>query len=410
MTAFRAPPLRAANLIGDLLLRSQRLRRSLFSAEALVSSAERRTGLSDWGDERFLESLRMLVNSFEEDVELHPVGRWFFWRRVILEKLVNRLLIQRDLQRYPEIRDVQILRPIFITGLPRTGTTMLHRIMAQLPRVRTLQLWELLRPSPPPDWATYSSDPRRRLQRIPNAARWVLGNVLRAQSSIHYSAAEEPEECTHLLMNTLATRYFGMFGWAERYFDWLDRQDLSWSYQFYLRQLQLLTWRCARERLVLKAPIHLGHLEKLSQLFPDVCIVQTHRDAGAVLASTCSMVAHFRGFFHRTVSPVDIGQQVVTVVKWHLHAAQQFRERHPSARLLDVQYHDLVRDPLGTLERIGEAFDLGLTASSLARVRARLATDNHRRWGPHIYDLETYGFTPDDANRIFGPYWTSLES
>lgn len=409
MMTLRAPPLRAANLIGDLLLRSQQIRRSLFSVEALLSSAERRTGLTDWGDERFLESLRVLVDSFEEEVKLHPVGRWFFMRRVVLEKLVNRLLIQRDLERHPEIRTVQIDRPIIITGLPRTGTTLLHRMMAQLPSVRTLQLWELLRPSPPPDWATYSTDPRRRLRRLPNAAKMVLGSVLRAQSSIHHSAAGEPEECTHLLMNTLATRYFGMFGWAERYFDWLEQQGLSWSYRFYLRQLQLLTWRCSRERLVLKAPIHLGHLEEVSQVFPDACIVLTHRDAGSVLASTCSMVAHFRGFFHSRVSPVEIGQQVVTVVTSHLHAAQQFRERYPSARLLDVQYRDLIRDPVGTLEQIGEAFDLGLTASCLAKVRAYLASGTHRRWGPHLYDLETYGLTPKDVDRIFAPYRTSPE-
>jgi hypothetical protein len=373
--------------------------------EGLLSSAESRTGLSDWGDGRFHEALQALVSSFESDVELHPAGRWFFMRKVVLEKLVNRLLIQRDLQRFPEILDMPIERPIFITGLPRTGTTLLQRMLAQVPTVRTLQLWELMRPSPPPEHATYATDPRRRPSILSTMARIAIGERKRRElSSIHYSAASEPEECTHLLMNTFATTHFAMYGPARGYLEWLGRHDAARPYEHYRRQLQLLTWRCSRERLVLKAPIHLRNLRELRQTFPDSHVIWTHREMSAVAASNCSMLARFRGLFSDKVSPIEIGREVLANAAANLDAAESYRDRDPSIHILDVQYDDLVGDPLGTLEKIADMVDLRLSAGCRKRVRTHLASSERGRHGPHLYDLATYGIRAEEVARLFGGY------
>ena len=303
-------------------LRRAGLRVPKLDAPSFLAEAERRAGLSDWGDGRFRKGLEILIASFEEQDSAHTFGRVFF-REYCVRLLVNRLKIQADLKRHPEILEVPIRRPLIITGLPRSGTTFLHRLMSEDPAGRPLLFWEALEPSPPPRAETRRTDPRIARARKSVKTLYALAPQLAAT---HLYDAEAPEECNNLFGHELAAGFLAFIFDVPRYAVWLVDQDLVENYRSFRRQLQLLSWRCPGDYWVLKAPPHLFALDAVLAVFPDACIVQTHRDPLQVIPSVCSMSAGFRGI---TSDRVDLR-------RWARNTPRPWpkgsRRRSPSAR------------------------------------------------------------------------------
>jgi hypothetical protein len=390
------------NLVGRQL-RQWGWRRRL-SMDAILDKARRWTKLSDWGDERFREPLQVLLTSLEEDARLHPLGR-LLCRLNCTFLAANRLRVRQFLQTHPEVLAKPVRKPLFVVGLPRTGTTLLHNLLCQDPGGRPLLLWEALHPAP--DAATDAGKPDRRplvAQRFVTLInRWGAPQL----RTVHPLKADGPEECTFLLFSTFVTPAFFLYGDVRGYIEWLrgpGRDYSAWCYEQYRSYLQVLQWRRRPLHWVLKSPAHSFGLDALLTLFPDACVIQTHRDMKKVVPSACSLFAISHGLYSDEVDSRQLGGNIAQLLRGSmLERVASARERHP-ARVFDVSYPSLVADPIGTVRAIYHYFGLEVPESMEPRMRRWLARNPANKHGVHQYDLAQFGLTPKDIDRDFGAY------
>jgi len=372
-------------------------------AEAsILAAARRRTGLADFGDERFRVPLRRLLQSYREDARLHPVGRVMARHRCIV-LATNRLRIQRDLTEHPEILETPVRRPLFVLGLPRTGTTLLYGLLSQDPSARPLLTWQTFWPSPPP--GRVDGRPDQRIKRARRAVR-LMHRLAPQLPTMHSMDPEGPEECTFLMANTFVSFAFLMSGDLAGYEHWLwesGPEFLPSAYDYYRRLLQLLQWRRPPRRWVLKSPAHLFSLGALLAAFPDGRVVQTHRDPAKVIPSGCSLFAVTRGMFTDEVKPEALGPRFAGGCAKALGRAMAARD-HAPGRVCDVQYADLVADPIGTVRRIYRHFGDEVPAEMEPAMRQWLAQNPRNKHGVHRYDLEQFGLERAQIDGLFGPY------
>ena len=397
-TALRAA-IRAANAVGSVLGRTAFQRISL-DEQRLLDSARRATRLEDFGDDLFLEPLRMLLRGLETEARLTLIGRLTAQRDTV-GLLVNRLRLQHDRTRHPGIEEEQIKSPVFIVGLPRTGSTLLHHLLAQDPESRVVQSWEAMLPSPPPSREQYETDPR-----IATAARQLgLLDALSPEfKAIHPLGAQLALECIAFMSPSFRCWRFNTMYRVPTYQDWLEGQDLLPAYRFHRRFLQHLQWGRPGGRWVLKAPSHMLAFDALLQTYPDARIVQTHRDPLTVLASVGSMTAVLYSAFSDDVDMLEIGREVSHRWTTGLERTLQFRGNGQADRFVDVHYHELVRDPLTVVRRIYAHLDVPLTDNAEQRMRHFLAENPKDKHGPHRYSLETFGLDAADLAHRFKAY------
>jgi hypothetical protein len=393
--------IRAFNTLGTALRRAGVPLISL-DADGLVEQARRRARLDDFGDEAFRGPLDILVRGYETEAHLTPLGR-LVARGDALGLLVNRLRLEADRKRHPAIAEEAIRQPLFIVGLPRTGTTLLHGLLAQDPASRVARAWEVMMPSPPPEQGRDEDDPRIRA-----AERRLVGFDLIAPDfkTIHPLGARLPLECIAITAHTFLSPRFHTTYHIPSYQEWLEHQDLGPSYAFHRRFLQHLQWRSQARRWVLKAPAHVFHFEALFATYPDAIVVQTHRDPLTVLASVASLTLVLQRAFVESLDVADIGAEVRRRWTMGLERAMQFRRDHPAAaaRFLDVGYHDLVRDPIAAVRRIYDRFAIPFTTEAEERMRGHLARFPKDKHGQHRYSLAQFGLDPDDLARRFKAY------
>ena len=254
------------------------------NAEGLLEKAEAQTGLSDFGDDSYREPYNILLQSLQDEALLNTQGV-ILMQRTILRLLANRLRTEEAFTSYPEMADTPIERPLYILGFPRTGTTLLHNLLACDPASRWLRLWEGLYPAPTPE--SLDDDPR-----VAKSKEFVTGfeKIAPLLASAHKLNATGPEECLWLIEHTFADFIFELRANIPSYSRWLSQHEADpvW-YLYYRRQLQMLSWKCRGSHWVCKAPRHLSGLSGLLSVFPDARIVQTHRSAESVLPSICSL-------------------------------------------------------------------------------------------------------------------------
>lgn len=397
---FRPPaPIRLFNSLGRVFERCG-VSPANRSEESLMAAACRRTGLSDWGDDSFRIPLRILLESYRKDAKLKLFG-WIIIHESLIGKLVNRLRIQNELKRHPEILQEPIRQPLFIVSLPRTGTTLLQNLLSQDRTNRSLLFWELMSPAPSPQPQTRDTDPR-----IAKAEKmlWFFHKLMPEWAIMHPMNAKTPEECFPLLENSFVSFSFIHYGLLTRYQKWIEGQDMVPPYRYYRQQLQLLQSRFPRKRWVLKAPLHMFCLDALLTVFPDACVVQTHRDPLKVIPSACSLIDILQRAYCDHVDLDLYSHKRLDFLTSMMEHYTHVRDSVDSARFFDVQYKDLVQDPVSTVHRIYEYFGYKFDVRLEERMRAWLTANPQNKHGIHRYSLEQFGLNPDMVNRRFATY------
>jgi len=399
----RPLPMRILNAAGRVLARSG-LALPRLDEERLLAAARRRARLEDFGPESFRPGLRRLIASLERDAALNQVGR-LFAQRQILELLTHRLRLADHRARHPELAEEKIERPLFILGLPRTGTSLLHSLLALDPGHRVALSWEVDDPCPPPEAATYASDPRiARSERRFAQLRGLAPGV----QAIHPVGALLPQECIVITACEFASLRFEMCFDVSGYQDWLVEQDLRPCYAFHRRFLQHLQSRRPGGRWVLKSPGHLGPIEALLGEYPDALIVQMHRDPLQVIPSVASLEYTLRGVASDAVDPAAVGAQQLRLWPRLLEQGMDARDRHPehAHRFCDLHFQEIAADPIGCVRRIYAQFELELSPQTLARMQAHLAAHPRDEHGLHRYSLAMFGLDAELVSRRFERYRT----
>src|SRR5262249_39705110 len=248
------------------------------------------------------DRLARLVQSIEREARLSFVGR-LAAREDLTRMLMNRLRIERDRQRHPDIAAEQIRRPLFITGLPRSGSTFLHGLLAQDPASRVPLHWELRSPSPPPQRETYGTDPR--IEAAGRQLRWFF-RLAPDFAKIHPIDACMPRECVIMLSHSFLSFQCSSTWFVPSYQAWLEQQDLTPAYRCHRKFLQHLQWRCRGERWVLKAPPHLPGLRALFATYPDADVLLTPPDPLEAVASVARLHAALRPTFRHPAAPPPV--------------------------------------------------------------------------------------------------------
>ncbi len=392
-------PIRWANRLGRPLERFVNLDELYLVDRALRSHP-------DFPAERleFRDGLRALITSFEREARLNFLGR-IIAQQDTLRLIRTQIRILKELEQHPEVFNQEIRRPVFVIGLPRTGTTILLALLSQDPAHRPLLLWEGLDPVPP------KRGPDRRLRRARSAIRgfdYFSPNY----QSIHPMGADLPEECVLLFMPMFSTPQFDFQYRVPGYLEWLRERGLGDAYRRYRDQLRLLQWQGRPTsssqnsvRWLLKDPAHLLGLEHILELFPDACVVQTHRDPLKSLPSNCSLYAHSRTIFSDQVDPRELGAYVAGGI-WPeaLDVALEARKRLPEQNFFDLRYADFMKDPIRSMERIYHYFGLELSESTGEAMRVYL--DRHPRAGDriHSYSLGQFGLSAADQRKRYEAY------
>lgn len=392
--------LRIANRLGRLGRRLG-LQGVDLSEESLISTARRRTGLSDLGDTSFRTPMRVLLDATEREARLHPCGR-IMARHNLVRVLSNRLRIEDEIRRRPEILDTDLQDPVVITGLQRTATTLLHRLMAKDPAFRVLASWEAVNPAPWPGTREGKRDPRIRAAWLAEkSVSWLAPDFF----AIHPVEAESPEEDVLLLEFAFLSTVPEAMQRVPTYSRWLEQEaDHVEGYRYLGKMLRLLSSQRPGGRWLLKSPHHLEHLDALVEVFPGARIIQAHRDPVVSLASFCSMIAHARGIFTDDVDPYEVGRHWSVKRARMVERAMGVRERLGEDRFLDVMYDDLVADPVGQIRRVYGFLDVKLGRGSTERMRAHLWDNPRDRRGRHTYDLSHFGLDADTEEQRFARY------
>lgn len=374
------------------------------SAASLLEEAAARAGLSDWGDRGFTHTLELLLDSCQETAALSPLG-WDVLHKVVLRHLRNRLYLQAHLATRPGAgRPVDA--PVVITGLPRTGTTLLQNLLALDPANRVLRFYEALHPLP--------ADPARGTTQESLVARaevWLerLYALAPGFSAIHASSARGPEECDALLQNSFASQHFDDMFRAVAYSTWLNSANLADEYSYYAQQLRVLTPPDDARRWVLKSPSHLGYLDTLLATFPGAVIVHCHRHPVEAVGSYASLVESVRAPYTDAMSPADIGSHALRRCAVATRRALDVRDRSGPASFVDIGYRDLVGGPIATVRRLYARLDRELGEQAAAAMTAWLADNPQHKHGRHTYRLEHFGLDPETVAEHLGDYAARFE-
>lgn len=359
------------------------------AADDLLIAAERRTGLSDWGDPIFRDGLDALLSSLEELDGLTPLGVATFGN-MIRQALVNRLLFVGDSSPLSTLNP-----PVIITGLPRSGTTALHRLLALDPVFHAPPLWELLDPF---------STSRVDLRHWRTSAQIGFKNrLLPDLDQKHFTRADTPEECTLLLANSFASPLFWDLAPLDGYLEWLQAADQRRVYEDYRRQLEILQARHPDRRLLLKAPAHLGNLTVLHEVLPEALLVQTHRDPTACFFSHCSLRETLATLVMEQPDRNAIAEQVRRVFEHDLRANLRFHEQ-ASCDVIHVACSAVRSRPLKVLQELRGRLGIDELEGVTDRIGISRRSEARGGTGGHRYSRDGWGLKENRVAGLFGDY------
>lgn len=366
----------------------------------LRDAARRKTGLSDFGDDGHAEALEVLVASINDEARLTPAGRLIQKARLI-DALVQRLRIQDLVTRHPEIEDIDLGTIILVTGLQRTGTTLLQRLLCSHPQIRGITGAEALVPVATGETAERSERSRRWRAML---AQRTVSYLAPDFQAIHPVGHDQAEEDVLLLDLNFMSQTAEATMTVPSYSRWLEDHDHTQNYEFLRRVLQVLAWQRATGAWVLKTPHHLEFLDAFCKSFGSATVVQAHRDPRVTLASFCSMVAHGHGIFSDSVNAAEIGQHWRYKTHRMVERAMQARAASPASQFVDVSYYDLMTDPIGEAQRVCEAAGVGFDGTAERQAEQFMAANPQNRFGTHDYRLEDFELTEQGIDETFAAY------
>jgi hypothetical protein len=371
------------------------------TAAELHAAATALTGLTDFGADDYRDGLAVLLESYARDAGLTAKGVRVA-RALVRGALTARLSSEAGWTRNPEYTEVGIEPPVFVIGLPRTGTTALHRLLTADPAHQGLEAWLAEVPQPRPPRDTWAGDPV--FQHI--QAGFERHHVLHPEfMAVHYMAADQVEECWQLLRQSMRSISFECLAHLPGYAAWLRGQDWTAAYRRHRRNLQLIGLPDRSRRWVLKNPSHLFALDALLQVYPDALVIQTHRDPRIAIASVCSLAAQATAGWSTTFQGEVIGQDQLETWASGLAEFTEARARHDRVRFYDVVYDDFVANPVGTVEAVYGHFGLTLSGQAADAIRA-LCEQNAGAAGPgHQYALSDFGLTGAQVDERFAGYF-----
>lgn len=355
---------------------------------SLLAQARRATGLSDFGDEAWREPFRVLLDALETEADLTLMGRLMARHDVFLW-LCTRLRVTALLAAHPEILQQEVTAPMVIVGLPRSGTSILYELLSQDADVGVPRMWEALQPCPPPEAASYHSDPR-----IAWADRLFTqwNRVAPEFAGMHEMRGDIPAECGLLMAGSFVSDHIASLHQTPSYAAWLARADFVPVYRYHKVILQILQWKNPRRRWLLKAPEHQVHLDVLLQVYPDARIVQTHRDPLKCMASATSLMGtlyHMRSdqaFNAELFENIMLGE--ATAARLEKVMDQRAAGVVPPGNIVDSRYQDLMDAPLDCIEQIYRHFDMPLSEATRAAMATYLAAKPRGKFGAHAYTVD----------------------
>ena len=377
-----------------------REREDVGSYDDIVAAAVRTTGLDDFGDDTHEEGLRILVEDYAAHAGLTGAGNARM-RGMVKGLLVAKLLSQQGFRDNPDTDSVPIERPVFIMGLPRSGTTLLQRLLTADPAHQGLEQWLADLPQPRPPRETWDGNP---IFAAMQGGYHAVHEANPELAGIHYSDAASHEECWRLLQQAGTTVAFETQSFVPTYSDWLRSVDWRPAYERHRQLLQLIGLNDRDRRWVLKNPSHMVALDTMLEVYPDAIVLVTHRDPATCVASMCSLSeASTRGT--STVFVGDtIGRTQLDLLQREQEAFEKVRGSVPEAQILDVDYADLTGDPADTIRGIYERFALPWGETAEQAVTDELAASRQGPRAPrHAYDLADYGLTQDQVRAALQP-------
>ncbi len=360
------------------------------------------TGSDDFGDTSYLEGLRVLLDGYQNEARFNAHGAAMA-RQMSLEILVKRLRSEKQWREAPEILERRIERPIVICGLIRTGSTALHHLMGQDPDLQVLQYWLGAQPQPRPAREEWASHPD--FQRA-GAEIQLMYDADPSLKAVHMMAPEAPEECRQLLVQQFTDDGFEVNNHLPSYSAWYEQVDMRPSYQRHRDLLKLIGAGDASRPWLLKYPVHLRFLDQFLDVYPDACIVQTHRDPLAVFPSYLSLITGFRSLVERDIDPVEIARRQLELwTRGAEHGIEVRRQRDPG-QFYDLHFADFMNDPIRAVQDIYAHFGRELSEAGEAQLRAWRRDHPQHKHGKHEYkrDAESAGVSQAEILERFGPY------
>lgn len=378
--------------------------KKIWNADELMEQAQERTGLTDWGEEDLRRPLEILCYSLNHEAGLNDAGIELVQQR-LSNILAGRLQLMADRDNDPLIAQQEIKRPLVVLGFPRSGTSHTHSLLAADPGTRSPRFWEMTIPSPPPRKDTYETDPRIAMIEEDMESSGFFTDELMA---IHPFSASAPEECGLIIESAGYGAMFTALCWVPTYTTWRENVDFRPAMRYHRQFLQHLQAYNPGKWWVLKAPEYTLHIEEILSVYPDACIVMTHRDPAKTLPSEISLYQGMRKLTTdaKHYSPQDAGRAVLNCRNLSAERVINLRRRlGDDPRFIDVHYQDILARPLEVVEGIYK--QLGLDLTDAARESMQRYLDNHRqnRHGVHKYSLEEYGLTAEDIEENFSEYF-----
>ena len=367
--------------------------------DQIIAKAREATGLTDLGDPAVLEGLEVLVKAANEEARLSLAGAPRLEGNLV-SFLSNRLRVVDYLKQHPELLERPIERPMFVFGLPRTGTTLTINLLSADPARRCFLRWEALNSAPPAKAGALHTDPRfvTEQQRLAAAVKFAP-----QIAAAHYEDADSPSECQFSMAMTFCAQLFDSNVRVPSYRDWFFHTSYLPAFRFHKQLLQLLQAGNGG-RWTLKNPWHPLFLNDLVTVYPDAQLVMTHRDPAEVVGSACSLIRLIRPMFSDAVDLREIAAQMIETFDLMIARQNAYRDQHGQDAIYDIQYTDQLKDPVGEMKKLYAHFDEPLTAEAEAAMTRLVADNPQGKHGKHVYSLEEFGLTAEGVRAHFKDY------
>ena len=370
------------------------------TVDDVVAAARQQTGLFDIGEPSVLDGLSRLVEAYATEARFTERGAAMA-QADLVNFLSTRLKVEGWLNDHPELLEAPVEKPLFVFGLPRTGTTLAINLLHSDPARRSFLRWEAYDPVPPARPDELHAGPRyQAMQDKSDAALKYMPQI----TAIHFENADSPTECQFLMTPSFCSQVYESQADIPSYRQWfLHEADYRPAFRFHKRWLQVLQAN-ASGRWTLKNPWHPLYLDALIETYPDAQLVMTHRDPAEVVGSICSLIKHVRAIYSDSVDLKGIGETFMETFEIMIERTRRFMAAHGDDAILHIGYADLTRDPIGTVRSIYERFDEPFTAEAEASMGAYLAENEQGKHGKHAYDLAEYGLSKESVRERFADY------